>query len=201
MILYVNSYIMILRRFILITLSYALLGLLAIQPFSGYDIAQKLRRPVGLFWQAKHSQIYPELARLEAANLVTHEIVEQADRPDKKVYKITGAGLAALRKWVSTPVEMAPMRDELILKAFCLWLAEPAQAIALFKHEEQRHREQMAFYEKTLAEGKAEVNPAVELTTSPPFGSYLTLNWGIRYEREYAEWCGWVAEQLEKGVN
>jgi hypothetical protein len=30
------------------------------------------------------------------------------------------------------------------------------------------------------------------------FGSYLTLNWGIRYEREYAGWCGWVIEQLEK---
>lgn len=181
----------------MITLSYALLGLLAVQPFSGYDLARLMKRPVGLFWQARHSQIYPELARLESGGFVTHETVEQEDRPDKKIYKISESGLAALRQWVSGPVEPAPMRDELILKAFCLWLADPPQAITLFQEEEQRHLEQLAQYERTLAEGAAEIDPEVELATTPQFGSYLILNWGIRYEREYADWCRWVVEQLE----
>jgi len=49
------------------------------------------------FWQARHSQIYPELARLEEKGLVTHQVVEQQDRPDKKVYSVTDSGLDALK--------------------------------------------------------------------------------------------------------
>ena len=47
------------------TLGFALLGLLARGPLSGYDISAQLARGVGPFWHARHSQIYPELARLE----------------------------------------------------------------------------------------------------------------------------------------
>ena len=48
-------------------------------------------------WQARHSQSYPELARLEGEGLVGHRVVERQDRPDKKVYEITGTGLEALK--------------------------------------------------------------------------------------------------------
>ena len=78
------------------TLGYALLGLLAREPLSGYDLAQRLKGRVGFFWQARHSQIYPELGRLEAAGLVRHAVVEQQDRPDKKVYTIAEAGTVPL---------------------------------------------------------------------------------------------------------
>ena len=36
---------------------------------------------------------------------------------------------------------------------------------------------------------------------SPKFASYAALQRGIIYEREYAEWCRWLAERLEKSVN
>src|SRR3712207_7997506 len=47
-------------------------------------LSSRMRARVGFFWQARHSQIYPELARLEEGGLVTHHVVEQSDRPDKK---------------------------------------------------------------------------------------------------------------------
>src|SRR5438270_4169475 len=97
-------------------LGYALLSLLARELLSGYDIARYMQVPVGFFWQARHSQIYPELARLEAQGLVTHQVVEQRDRPDKKLYSITGAGHAALRQWVTEPTADPPVRNELVLK-------------------------------------------------------------------------------------
>jgi hypothetical protein len=34
-------------------------------------------------------------------------------------------------------------------------------------------------------------------TNSPEFASYATLRRGISYEREYAEWCRWMAESIE----
>src|SRR6476646_1735266 len=70
------------------TLGYALLGLLARQPRWGYDLARRMQEPIGYFWHANHSQIYPELAALETDGLVTHEVVQQWDRPDKKLYSI-----------------------------------------------------------------------------------------------------------------
>ena len=54
------------------TLGYAILGLLADGPQTGYDLTRRMERPVGFYWTARHSQIYPELARLEAAGLVRH---------------------------------------------------------------------------------------------------------------------------------
>ena len=74
------------------TLGYALLGLLAREQLSGYDLAQKLKMPVGFFWTARHSQIYPELARLEREGLVTFHEVPQRGKPDKKIYSLTEAG-------------------------------------------------------------------------------------------------------------
>src|SRR5262245_2888646 len=46
------------------TLGYALLSLLTRGPATGYDLTQRMREPIGFFWVAQHSQIYPELARL-----------------------------------------------------------------------------------------------------------------------------------------
>ncbi len=84
----------------MITLSYALLGLLARQPLSGYDLAQYMKKRVAPMWSALPSQIYPELARLEKQGMVTYRVVEQQDhRPDKKVYEITETGREALRRW------------------------------------------------------------------------------------------------------
>ena len=56
----------------------ALLGLLARSPPTGYDLAKRMERPVGYFWTANHSQIYPELSRLEEAGLVDHTVIEGA---------------------------------------------------------------------------------------------------------------------------
>ena len=64
------------------TLGYAILGLLSREELSGYDLTGRMKGRVGYFWSARHSQIYPELARLEEGGYVTHSVVEQQERPD-----------------------------------------------------------------------------------------------------------------------
>src|SRR5687767_15468317 len=93
------------------TLSYALLGLLSREPLSGYDLAARFKTSIAMFWAARHSQIYPELARLETQGLVSHERVVQEGRPNKKVFSITKAGIEALRRWVVEPPESPPVRN------------------------------------------------------------------------------------------
>jgi DNA-binding PadR family transcriptional regulator len=178
------------------TLGFALLGLLAREPLSGYELAQQMKTRVNFFWQASHSQIYPELARLEQDGFVTHTIVEQYDRPDKKVYASTDQGRAALRSWVESPTAVPPIRDELVLKAYSLWLADPSVAADLFRQREAEHRAQLAQYRKILRRLRTTQRASLDDPTSPLWASYATLRRGISFEREQAEWCAWVATQL-----
>jgi DNA-binding PadR family transcriptional regulator len=161
------------------TLGYAILGLLSREDLSGYDLTQRMAGRVGYFWSARHSQIYPELARLEDGGYVTHSVVEQKERPDKKVYEITAEGLDALKGWTIEPPKPRPTRDELTLKTYSVWLADKEKAVRLFREEELKHGEDLTS------------------TNSPEFASYATLRRGISYEREYAEWCRWMADSIE----
>ncbi len=179
------------------TLGYALLTLLARKPASGYDLGRRLKEPIGFFWHARYNQIYPELTRLEALGLIAHEVVEQVDRPDKKVYTITDAGRLALRQWATEPPEETPARSELLLKAYSIWLADPAQAIQLFQEQAEQHARQQALYEQRIAAW--EQQPGWQIQTDlPSFGDYATLQRGASYEREYVAWCHWMVEQLEQ---
>ncbi len=181
------------------TLGYALLTRLARKPHSGYELLQALKRPIGFFWQAGQSQIYPELKRLELLGLVSFEVVEQTTRPDKKVYSITPEGREVLRTWAVAPTEPEPSRNELLLKTYTLWLADPAQALKLFRAQEDYHRSQLAHYESILANIGQE-HPAPIKVSEPLFGDYATLQIGLRYEREYVDWCRWMVEQLEQAA-
>ncbi len=62
-----------------------------------------MKAPIGFYWHARYSQIYPELAKLEVEELATFEVVAQHDLPAKKVYTITEKGREALKEWVTTP--------------------------------------------------------------------------------------------------
>jgi DNA-binding PadR family transcriptional regulator len=179
------------------TLGYAILGLLSREELSGYDLTRRMAGSVGYFWSARHSQIYPELARLEEGGYVTYSVVEQSERPDKKVYEITAEGLDALGEWVTRPPVPRPIRDELTLKTYSVWLADKEEATRLFREEELRHEEQLAHYEELRAWMEEEWQEELTSTGSPEFASYATLRRGIGYEREYGEWCRWMADSME----
>ena len=174
------------------------MGLLSREDLSGYDLTRRMAGRVGYFWSARHSQIYPELARLEDGGYVTHSVVEQKERPDKKVYRITAEGLDALKEWVIQPPVPRPIRDELTLKAYSVWLADEEEAVRLFREEELSHEEQLSHYEELRAWMEEVWRREITRVDSPEFATYATLRRGIGYEREYAEWCRWMADSIER---
>lgn len=184
----------------MIPLAYALLGLLARAPGSGYDLIREMEEPVGFFWHARRSQIYPTLTRLEKQGYITHTVVEQRDRPDKKVYAITDAGRAALAAWAVEPMAIPPERDAFMLKVYSLWLADPRQAINLIRTYASQHAERLARYEEISAtiERNAEAGGELQRMSSPRFISYAMLRRGIEYERGYVSWCRWMIETIER---
>ena len=85
------------------SLRYALLALLTAQPMTGYDLAKSFGGSVGHVWQAPDSQIYPELRRMHADGLLDAEDVRWGRAGTKTQYSITAAGVADLRRWMTTP--------------------------------------------------------------------------------------------------
>lgn len=176
------------------TLGYALLGLLARKPRTGYELTQALRAPIGYFWTASHSQVYPELARLEADGWVRYRIINGPGPRDTKRYAITAAGRQALTSWAVTPAPPERSRNELLLKVYSLWLADPSAARALIASERQQHRGVLTRYEQLAAETERELSPGPAAT--PMFCDYATLQRGLSFERHVIAWCDWLLDAL-----
>jgi DNA-binding PadR family transcriptional regulator len=173
------------------TLGFAILAVLARGDRTGYDLAAAMRRPVGYFWTAGHSQIHAELQKLRADALVGFETEQGPGPQDKKVYHLTGDGLVALREWVTEPPRERPERDELVLKTYASWLAEPGLLRRLFADQLAAHERRLAEYERQEASFEA-----LPVFGDPGFGGYATLRCGLSYERHRAEWCRWMLAQL-----
>ena len=96
---------------------YAILGLLSVEPMSGYDIRKAAAESVGHFWSESFGQIYPALRELTRAGLVRRRTERQAG-PDRHVHEITARGRATLARWLLEPPRVTPVRSELLLKLF-----------------------------------------------------------------------------------
>lgn len=93
------------------SLRHALLGFLTTEPSSGYRLAQEFGESAGWFWYASHSQIHPELKRLEDAGLAASE-VEAGDARGTRIYRITESGRAELERWLcEEATDYPPVRD------------------------------------------------------------------------------------------
>ncbi|HEX2148861.1 MAG TPA: PadR family transcriptional regulator, partial [Actinomycetota bacterium] len=98
---------------------FAVLGLLSIEPMSGYDLRRTIQQSISHFWQEGYGQIYPTLKDLVAEGLATLEVQQQSGKPNRRVYTLTGKGLSELKRWLGEPAtELSPTRNELLLKLF-----------------------------------------------------------------------------------
>jgi DNA-binding PadR family transcriptional regulator len=95
-----------------------LLGLLTIQPMSGYDLGQTIRGSVGHFWSESYGQIYPNLKRLAADGFVVSKTERQKGKPERHIYSITEKGRERLTNWLAAPPQPEIPRNELLLKLF-----------------------------------------------------------------------------------
>ncbi len=120
--------------------SEVLLGLLTIQPMSGYDLGQVIRTSVGHFWRESYGQIYPNLKRLAAEGLVTAKAERQKGKPDRRIYSITGKGRERLASWLAVEPQPEIPRNELLLKLFFGAQVSPEIPIAYLERMAEEER-------------------------------------------------------------
>lgn len=98
---------------------FAILGLVAETPQSGYDIKKEVEGRLGHFWSESYGQIYPMLRRLHGRKLVAKRTERRPSRPDRHVYQITASGRRALRDWFDEPpVAAMRTRNEFLMRLF-----------------------------------------------------------------------------------
>jgi PadR family transcriptional regulator, regulatory protein AphA len=96
---------------------FPLLGVLSRGPAHGYDLCAELRDRLGEIWTLRASHIYALLAGLEKDGLVSHERIDQENRPAKKVFHITPEGRKLFSKWMTSSVgNVRDMRLEFFAK-------------------------------------------------------------------------------------
>lgn len=168
------------------SLRHALLGMLAERPMSGYDLTKSFDRSLGHVWTARHSQIYPELARLRDEGLIRQ--VEEGPR-GRKTYEVTDAGLVEVRRWMTGTEPERSKREEAFLRVFFLWLLPPQEAADYLRRQAAYHQDTLERY--------------LEYAQAPPPGtdaelSYrLALEAGIRHEKALLSWAQWAAAEVE----
>jgi PadR family transcriptional regulator AphA len=108
------------------------LGALTERPMSGYEIKKRFEEAFRHFFPAGFGSIYPALAALAEAGLVAAESVEgRAGRPDKKVYRITGAGREALAAGLLAAGPRHKVRSEFLALLYFAHLLPPERVAAV----------------------------------------------------------------------
>ncbi|WP_455538976.1 PadR family transcriptional regulator [Terrisporobacter sp.] len=164
-------------------LRYILLGLLAKSELSGYDIKKIFEDEIGEFWKAKHSQIYPELIKLEEQGLIKYRIEIVGSKLEKKYYSITDKGMNELNIWISSSNEIIENKDEFILK---LYFIDDKNDIKL----EEMISEQIQLHENKLNHLKLRMQIVFddEEKKKSMYGHYLILDHAVRRENSYLDW-------------
>ena len=101
----------------LTTTSFAILGLLAIRPWTTYELARQMDRSLRHFWPRAQSRIYEEPKRLVAEGLAK-ATVDHVGRRARTTYAITPKGRRVLRAWLAEPGGGPVVEFEALLKVF-----------------------------------------------------------------------------------
>jgi DNA-binding PadR family transcriptional regulator len=129
------------------SLDHAILGFLSSRALSGYDLKKIFDTSVRHFWPADQSQIYRTLRRLVQQGWAEQEVVEQAARPDRKVYRLTPAGRVELERWLATELPASPARSPEMIQVFFAAQLSDDHALALFERAAAQIRRGLAVYD------------------------------------------------------
>ncbi len=171
------------------SLTHALLGLLAVAPASGYELTREFEHELGRYaWQAGHTSIYPELGKLAGRGLV--RVMHEGAR-GAKTYDITPQGREELRTWLlGPPGGGTTVRNEQVLRMFLI--------SALETDDQRRLLTRIA---ENTARAAAELREVLAADAPPDRGARagfgrLAGEFGLRQNDAVHEWATWALDQL-----
>ncbi len=176
----------------LTTTSHALLGLLALRPWTTYELAKQVRNSLDWFWPRAERKLYDEPKRLVAAGLAEAERTMTGARP-RTVYTVTPAGRDALRAWLDEAPAPPILEFEGMVKVFFADAGSVEQLRATLTSIGATADERLAELEAkadVLARDDAAFAERAHLNS-------LGLRFILDHERAVATWARWALAQTE----
>ncbi|RLC67787.1 MAG: hypothetical protein DRI48_01365 [Chloroflexi bacterium] len=167
---------------------YFVLGLLAQQPMSGYDIKRFLESLDWLIGSPSFGSVYPALHALLEEKLVTVNAVQNEDKPPRKVYSITEAGRRALEEWIVQSMEPGGSLKDFLMR---LMLASNLSPTGLIGYLRQR-RSQVADHCADLERVAGAQDEAIGL------GQRLAFDYGLAAATAELDWLDRTLESLTR---
>jgi PadR family transcriptional regulator, regulatory protein AphA len=181
------------RGFALTTTSYAILGLLALRPWSTYELTRQMDRSLGRMWPRTPSKLYEEPKKLVEHGLA-RATTEQVGKRPRTVYAITEEGRAALATWMQEPGAGPVVEFEQLIKIFFAELGTRADALATLvaaRAWARERNEQNLVVARAYAAGEG---PFPHRTAQAVLaGAFFT-----EFYRMVAEWSDWASAQVEQ---
>jgi DNA-binding PadR family transcriptional regulator len=171
----------------LTTTSYAILGLLAIRPWTTYELARQMDRSLGRLWPRAQSKIYEEPKKLAARGLVK-ATEEKVGRRPRTVYSITAKGRRALRDWLAQPARGPQLEHEQLLKIF---FAEHGTRADVIQHVDEMRRWARAQHAEHELVGGGYLSGAGQFPERAP-QLLLTGGFLIKFSEMVLDWCDWA---------
>ncbi len=168
-----------------------MLGLLALRPWTTYELAKQVQRSLGWFWPRAERKLYDEPKRLVAAGLATSERKMTGARP-RTVYTVTRDGRRALKDWLGEAPMPPTLEFEGMVKVFfadggTLQQLE-ANLTAIAEVADSRLAE---LREKAVELGRADGTFPERLHLNA-----LGLRFHLDHERTVGDWARWAIEQI-----
>jgi PadR family transcriptional regulator AphA len=161
---------------------YVVLGMTGLGACSGYEIKRTVELSIRFFWTISPAQVYPSLAKLEEAGLLTGRDEPQGNRP-RRVYERTPEGTRVLRDWLTRSEAMPfELRDIAMVKLFFADALDPDDAHQLLARVRSRGEDLAA----TLRAIRPDADEVARAGNNHPL---LTLEMGIAYHDAVVEIC------------
>ncbi|WP_331770426.1 PadR family transcriptional regulator (plasmid) [Embleya sp. NBC_00888] len=179
-------------------LRHAVLAALLDGEYSGYQLAKAFDIGVANFWHALPQQLYAELARLEKEGLVTGRQVIQETRPNKRLFRVSDAGLAELERFAAAVSKPSFIRDDLAVKVQAVDYVATGPMIAHLEERASAAEARIALFGDLLRRMRGDLDEEEFLLRGERIGPYLTCVRGLAFERGNRDWCLRVAGVLRE---
>ncbi|KOU20567.1 PadR family transcriptional regulator [Streptomyces sp. WM6372] len=170
-------------------LRHAVLAALLDEELSGYQLAKAFDLGVANFWHALPQQLYAELTRLEQDGLITGREVVQDSRPNKRLFTVTGAGLAELERFTASATKPSSIRDDLIVKVQAADHVDTATLVAQLTERAAFARAKVDLFGGLLRTMRRDRSEEDFLRHGERIGPYLTCLRGLAFEQGNRDWC------------
>ena len=175
------------------TTSFAILGLLALRPWSGYELAQQVDRSLRHMWPRTKRQLFEQPKLLVRAGFAT-AARDSVGLRRRTVYSITPAGRRALRDWMAQPGRSPALEWEALIKVFFAEHLDNEQLLGHLRGIRDSAAASLTAYIESVTDSIARGFPFPDRLQLSLLVTKFFMDYIVTIER----WADWALTEVER---